>query len=48
MNQSFSKRYGFRPQEKEITTREEAPTELRAFVVQTIYSYNKQPSFYEQ
>ena len=33
--QPFSKRHGFRSGAKEITVREDAPDELRYFVVQT-------------
>jgi len=41
----FSKRFGRSIQDKEIRIREDAPQELREFIVQTIYDYKYLPSF---
>lgn len=43
--QPFSKRHGFRSGAKEITVREDAPDELRYFVVQTAMNSGLYPSF---
>ena len=41
--ETFSKRYGYNSVEKEIVIREEAPIELRSFIVQTLYAYGFTP-----
>lgn len=41
----FSKRHGHNSIDKEITIREDAPPELRQFVVQLIYDFGYKPTF---
>ena len=41
----FSKRFGHIESEKEITIREDAPDELRQFIIQLIYDFRYPPSF---
>src|SRR5258706_2945356 len=44
-NLPFSKRHGLNTQEKEITIRNDAPQELREYIIQTIDSLGYSPSF---
>lgn len=48
MNQPFSKRMGLNTQEKEITIRQNAPLELREFIVSTVESLGYGPHFSRQ
>src|ERR1700743_1011868 len=41
----FSKRHQFGTGEKEITIREDAPKELRIFIIQLMYNFGFKPSF---
>jgi len=45
MSDNFSKRFGYTSPPKEITIREDAPSGLRSFVIQTLYSYKLLPSY---
>lgn len=45
MDDSFSKRLGYRQISSEIIIKEDAPKELREFVIQTLYSYELKPSY---
>jgi len=44
-NINFSKRYGFKSEPKEIDIREDAPAELRNFIILTLYNLDYKPSF---
>ena len=44
-NDTFSKRYGYKSEPKEIEIREDAPIELRNFVILTLYNLEYKPSF---
>ncbi len=41
----FSKRHGHSTTETDITVRDDAPTELRDFVIQLVYEFDYKPSF---
>lgn len=45
MTNRFSKRFGHSIKEKPIEIREDAPQELREFIIQLIYEFGYQPSF---
>lgn len=45
MTDRFSKRFGHSIKEKPIEIREDAPQELREFIIQLIYEFGYQPSF---
>lgn len=45
MSSRFSKKHGHSVKKKEITIREEAPQELREFIIQTIYAFSHNPTF---
>ncbi|TAK67569.1 MAG: hypothetical protein EPO24_00335 [Bacteroidetes bacterium] len=45
MQKKFSKRFGHSTKEKEITIREDAPQDLREYLVQTLYVFGYKPSF---
>lgn len=42
---NFSRRYGYKLEPKEIEIREDAPSGLREFIIQSIYTYGYLPSF---
>jgi hypothetical protein len=43
MNESFSKRHGYQPSEKEITVRYDAPYELRGVLIDIAYEIGFRP-----